>query len=56
MTEVISTKCDGCNVLVDEEVVMTTGTSIAHCYVCDKDYCNYCAETHAQEETGLYWK
>ena len=56
MTEVVSWKCDGCNTLVDEDVVMTTGTSIAQCAICNEHYCNYCAEEHAKDETGLSWK
>lgn len=56
MTEVISLKCDGCESLVDEDVVRTTDTTIAQCAICNEHYCNYCAEEHAKDETGLSWK
>ena len=56
MTEVIVLQCDNCESLVDEDVVRTTDTTIAKCAICDKHYCNYCAEEHARDETGLSWK
>mgnify|MGYP001154030017 CR=1 FL=1 len=56
MTEVIVLQCDNCESLVDEDVVRTTDTTIAKCAICDKHYCNYCAEEHAEDETALVWR
>jgi len=55
MTEVKMYKCDECG-FTDEQQDQNMETEIKHCWVCNNDVCEDCAEDHAKDETGLVWK
>ena len=48
-------RCDECG-YTDEQQDQNMATEIHHCGVCDKDFCEHCAEEHAKDETGLLWR
>jgi hypothetical protein len=50
MTEVKSYECDSCGSIHSGE-----SDEIKQCGICNQDYCEYCAEDHAKDETGLIW-
>jgi len=55
MTKVKMYKCDECG-FTDEQQDQNMETEIKHCWVCNNDVCEDCAEDHAKDETGLVWK
>lgn len=52
LTKKESYECDSCGA-IDSEYPFQ---NISQCGICGKDFCIYCSEEHAKDETGLTWK
>lgn len=51
LTKKESYECDSCG-SIDSEYPFQ---NISQCGICGKDFCVYCSEEHAKDETGLKW-
>ena len=56
MTKINAVECDDCGAMQTENDIPNPNVLIYKCGICDKDYCSYCAEEHAKDETGLRWE